>query len=69
MENNANCVINYYRNQGIADKTIAAILGNMQAESTIQPILNERGGGRWLWFSSMDTNIKLNKSCKRTWNI
>ena len=27
------------------DNTIAAILGNMQAESTLSPILNERGGG------------------------
>lgn len=45
MENNASCAINFFRSQGIADKTIAAILGNMQAESTIQPILNERGGG------------------------
>ena len=69
MENNANCVINYYRNQGIADKTIAAILGNMQAESTIQPILNEVGRWRWLWFSSMDTKIKFNKSRFSTWNI
>ena len=48
MENNANMVINFFRSQGVVDETIAAILGNMQAESTIQPILNERGGGRWL---------------------
>ena len=45
MENNANMVINFYRNQGVADETIAAILGNMQAESTIQPLLTEAGGG------------------------
>ena len=45
MENNANMVINFYRSQGVVDETIAGILGNMQAESTIQPILNERGGG------------------------
>ena len=50
MENNANCVINFYRNQGVNDDTIAAILGNMQAESTIQPILNERGRWWWFWF-------------------
>ena len=43
MQNNANLVINYYRGQGVNDNTIAAILGNMQAESTIEPILNERG--------------------------
>ena len=45
MENNANMVINFYRNQGVADETIAGILGNMQAESTIQPLLTEAGGG------------------------
>lgn len=45
MENNADIVINYYRSIGINDKTIAGILGNMQAESTLSPGLNERGGG------------------------
>lgn len=45
MENNANIIINYYRGIGIDDNTIAAILGNMQAESTLSPVLNERGGG------------------------
>ena len=45
MENNANIIINYYRSIGLNDCTIAAILGNMQAESTLSPILNERGGG------------------------
>lgn len=45
QENNANIIINYYRSIGIEDRTIAAILGNMQAESTLSPILNERGGG------------------------
>ncbi len=44
MENNANIIINYYRGVGINDNTIAAILGNMQAESTLSPILNEVGG-------------------------
>lgn len=44
MENNANIIINYYRSIGIDDCTIAAILGNMQAESTLSPVLNERGG-------------------------
>lgn len=44
MENNANIIINYYRSIGVNDNTIAAILGNMQAESTLSPILNERGG-------------------------
>lgn len=45
MENNATIIINYYRTQGLDDRTIAGILGNMQAESTLSPILNERGGG------------------------
>ena len=37
MENNANIVIAYYRSRNINDKTIAGILGNMQAESSINP--------------------------------
>lgn len=45
QQNNANIIINYYRSVGINDKTIAAILGNMQAESTLSPVLTERGGG------------------------
>lgn len=45
MENNANLVINLYRSMNINDNTIAGILANMQSESTIQPILNEVGGG------------------------
>lgn len=44
MENNADIVIAYYRSIGIADETIAGILGNMQAESTINPGLYEVGG-------------------------
>lgn len=44
-ENNANIIINYYRSRGINDCTIAAILGNMEAESTLSPVLTERGGG------------------------
>lgn len=45
MENNANIIINYYRSIGLDDRTIAGILGNMQAESTLSPVLTERGGG------------------------
>ena len=45
QQNNATIIINYYRLQGIDDNTIAAILGNMQAESTLSPTLTERGGG------------------------
>lgn len=44
MENNANIIIAYYRSIGVNDITIAALLGNMQAESTLNPILNEVGG-------------------------
>lgn len=43
MENNANIIIAYYRSIGINDCTIAAILGNIQAESTLSPVLTERG--------------------------
>ena len=45
QENNADIIISYYRSIGINDKTIAAILGNMQSESTLSPALVERGGG------------------------
>ena len=45
MENNATIIIQYYRSLGINDNTIAGILGNMQAESTLSPVLTERGGG------------------------
>lgn len=45
MENNANIIINYYRSINIDDNTIAALLGNMQSESTLSPGLTERGGG------------------------
>ena len=44
MENNADIIINYYRSLGINDKTIAGILGNMQAESSINPERTEVGG-------------------------
>ena len=45
MKNNADIIINYYRAIGLNDNTIAAILGNIQAESTFSPTLTERGGG------------------------
>ena len=44
MENNADIVISYYRSIGLNDKTIAGILGNMQAESSINPEREEVGG-------------------------
>lgn len=44
MENNADIVIDYYRSIGINDSTIAGILGNMQAESGINPERQEVGG-------------------------
>lgn len=45
MENNATIIIQYYRSLGINDNSIAGMLGNMQAESTLSPVLTERGGG------------------------
>lgn len=44
MENNANIVINTYRQLGYSDKTIAALLGNMQNESSVNPERQEVGG-------------------------
>ena len=44
MENNADIIIAYYRSINYADETIAAILGNMQAESSLSPIRTEIGG-------------------------
>ena len=44
MENNADIVIAYFRSQGINDNTIAGILGNMQAESSINPEREEVDG-------------------------
>lgn len=44
MENNANIVIDYLRSVNVNDKTIAGILGNMQAESTINSEREEVGG-------------------------
>lgn len=45
QENNARIVIDTFRNEGVNDVVIAAMLGNMQAESTINPLRNEIGGG------------------------
>ena len=42
--NNANIVINYYRSVGFPDTTIAGIMGNMYAESGINPNREETGG-------------------------
>ena len=44
MENNADIVIAYYRSIGVSDETISAILGNMENESTINPLRQEVGG-------------------------
>lgn len=43
-ENNANIVIAFLRDKGYNDTTIASILGNMQAESSINPHREEVGG-------------------------
>lgn len=63
MENNANIIINYYRNIGLEDRTIAAILGNMQAESTLSPTLNERGGGGGYGLVQWTPKSKLVDAC------
>jgi hypothetical protein len=60
MENNANIVIAYYRSLGINDNTIAGILGNMQAESTINPE-REEVGGQGYRTSTMDANNSITK--------
>lgn len=44
MQNNANIVYSDYSAKGYNINTIAAICGNMQAESTINPERNEKGG-------------------------
>lgn len=43
-QNNADIIIAYYRSRGYSDEVISALLGNMERESTLSPILNERGG-------------------------
>lgn len=43
-ENNADIIIAYYRFIGIDDRAIAGILGNIDAESTFSPLLQEVGG-------------------------
>ena len=45
MENNATIIIDYLRRKNVNDNTIAALLGNIQRESTLSPVLTERGGG------------------------
>ncbi len=45
MENNAMIVINTYRGMGYPDEVIAALLGNFQNESGINPLREEVGGG------------------------
>lgn len=56
MENNATIILNEFKGYGWADKSIAALLGNMQEESTINPQLwenltedNSRGYGLTQW--------------------
>lgn len=45
MENNADIVISTYQDMGFDNATIAAILGNMQNESSVNPGREEEGGG------------------------
>lgn len=44
MENNADIVISYLNEQGYEQNTMAAILGNLENESTINPNRQEVGG-------------------------
>lgn len=60
MENNADIVISFYRSLGINDNTIAGILGNMQAESSINPE-REEVGGQGYRISTMDANYNITK--------
>lgn len=66
MENNADIVIAYFRSQGINDNTIAGILGNMQAESSINPE-REEVGGQGYRISTMDASNSIAKSLCYTW--
>lgn len=59
MENNADIVIAYYRGLEINDNTIAGILGNMQAESSINP--EREVGGQGYRTSTMDANYNITK--------
>lgn len=45
MENNAQIIYGIFNSLGYNFNTICGILGNMQAESTLSPIFEERGGG------------------------
>lgn len=60
MENNADIVIAYYRGLGINENTIAGILGNMQAESSINPE-REEVDGQGYRTSTMDANHNITK--------
>ena len=61
MENNADIVIAYFRGQGLNDYTLSALLANMDAESTINPNLEEVQGQGYRG-RSMDARISITKS-------
>lgn len=63
MQNNADIVIAYYRSIGVNDSSIAALLGNMQLESNINPEFWEGGSGPGYRFSSMDSTERINIGC------
>lgn len=44
INNNANIIINYYRNIGWEDNAIAGLLGNIENESGFNPLRKEVGG-------------------------
>ena len=63
MENNATIVIQYYRSLGINDNSIAGILGNMESESTLSPIFEERGGGGGYGLVQWTPKTDLTNAC------
>lgn len=63
MENNALILTENYRARGIADATISAILGNAQAESTINPERQEVGLGTGYGIFQWTPQTKLITYC------
>lgn len=61
-ENNANVIYNYLKGTyNLNNKTIGALLGNMDAESTLEPWLTERRATNpRLWFSTAYSKARFN---------
>lgn len=65
MQNNADIIILFMRTIGWNESTIASILGNMQAESTINPNLTERGGGGGYGLVQWTPRSDLTRACNQ----